>query len=98
MGLSSPSFDAPFVSEMAMSFPLLPAFGRSARILVGRVLARHRSQVTYRELIALDDRQLADIGLARGEIAHVALIARRQPVRGGGIAGWPANLNRPYAA
>jgi uncharacterized protein YjiS (DUF1127 family) len=83
---------------MAMAVPLLSAFLRSARSLVGRALARRRSQVTYRELLALDDRQLADIGLARGEIAEVALISTRQPVRGGAIAGWPANLNRPHAA
>jgi uncharacterized protein YjiS (DUF1127 family) len=40
--------------------------------LLNAVIRRYRAGVTYRELMALDDRQLADIGLDRSEIARIA--------------------------
>ena len=40
--------------------------------LLNAVVRRYRAGVTYRELMALDDRQLADIGLRRSEITRVA--------------------------
>jgi len=39
---------------------------------VGAVKARQRSRVFYRKLMALDDRMLNDIGIARADILAVA--------------------------
>jgi len=47
------------------------SFGLSAlfdRRVVQPVLSWHHKRTTQRELMALDDRQLADIGLSRGDI------------------------------
>jgi uncharacterized protein YjiS (DUF1127 family) len=38
---------------------------------LGSLVRRYRAAMTYRELTALDDRQLADIGLSRDDIAGV---------------------------
>lgn len=40
--------------------------------LVDRVAAWHSARVTARELNALSDAQLADVGLARGQIEELA--------------------------
>ena len=40
--------------------------------IVGAVKARQRSRVFYRKLMALDDRMLNDIGIARADILAVA--------------------------
>jgi uncharacterized protein YjiS (DUF1127 family) len=69
-----------------------------ARLAYEPIRAWRRKQVTYRELMALDDHQLADIGVGRGEIARVALIGRSHTVRPLAVAGSAANANRPYAA
>jgi uncharacterized protein YjiS (DUF1127 family) len=47
------------------------------RLFGSRLLAWRRYQVTYRELAALDDHQLADIGISRGEIERVAANGNR---------------------
>jgi uncharacterized protein YjiS (DUF1127 family) len=52
------------------------------RHLVQPLLARRRKRIAYRELMALDDRQLADIGVTRGEIdLAVSAIGRTPPYR-----------------
>jgi uncharacterized protein YjiS (DUF1127 family) len=46
------------------------------------LLARRRKRIAYRELMALDDRQLADVGVTRGEIdLAVSAIGRTPPYR-----------------
>jgi uncharacterized protein YjiS (DUF1127 family) len=60
----SPLFIAPAARASGLT-GLLQLFG-------ARLLAWRRYQVTYRQLAALDDRQLADIGLGRGEIERAA--------------------------
>lgn len=54
--------------------PSAPVSGfiRLARVFSSRILAWRRYQVTYRKLAELDDRQLADIGLGRGELEAAA--------------------------
>jgi uncharacterized protein YjiS (DUF1127 family) len=78
-----------------MSTSLLTTF---VQLAIEPIRAWRRSQVTYRELMALDDHQLSDIGLSRAEIQRVALVGREQPVRGFAVAGRAANVNRPHAA
>jgi uncharacterized protein YjiS (DUF1127 family) len=66
----SPLFTSPATSTTGFT-GLLRLFG-------SRLLAWRRYQVTYRELASLDDHQLADIGISRGEIERVAVNANRQ--------------------
>jgi uncharacterized protein YjiS (DUF1127 family) len=82
-----------------MTFALLPKLAALARTVAeSRFTAWYRSQVTYRELMALDDRQLADVGLSRGEIERVALIGPAPVARATGRSVAPANFNRPTHA
>ena len=46
-------------------------------LTAARLAGWYRSHVTYRELMGLDDRQLADIGLSRGEIDGALANPRR---------------------
>ena len=50
------------------SFGLATLFDAIDHNFVQPVLAWYQKRNTRRELMALDDRQLADIGLSRGEI------------------------------
>jgi uncharacterized protein YjiS (DUF1127 family) len=54
---------------------LVTAFEKTGRLITGivdAVKARHDSRVMYRILMALDDRMLNDIGIARADILAVA--------------------------
>jgi uncharacterized protein YjiS (DUF1127 family) len=66
-----------YYSERAVlsagSFGLAALFDRH---VVQPVLSWRQKRATQRELMALDDRQLADIGLSRGEI-DAAVFGRR---------------------
>jgi uncharacterized protein YjiS (DUF1127 family) len=70
-----------YYSERAVlsagSFGLRTLFDAIDRHVVRAVLAWHHNRITQRELMALDDHQLADIGLSRGEIDGVAFNPRR---------------------
>ncbi|HEX3500897.1 MAG TPA: DUF1127 domain-containing protein [Stellaceae bacterium] len=59
------------------SFGLRSLFDAIDQHVVRPVLAWHHTRVTQRELMALDDRQLADIGLSRGEIDGAVFNPRR---------------------
>jgi uncharacterized protein YjiS (DUF1127 family) len=52
---------------------------RAGTGLVRGIIEWQRRQRTYRELKALDDRQLADIGVNRGDIEIAVCTARRSP-------------------
>ena len=70
---------------------------------LGRMLRRairtwHRSRLGYRDLIGLDDERLDRAGLARTEVALVALVAGNLAVRSILGTARPANVNRPFAA
>lgn len=54
---------------------LVTPFEKTGRLItgiVGAVKARQRSRVFYLKLMALDDRMLNDIGIARADILAVA--------------------------
>lgn len=59
------------------SFGLGTLFDAIDQHVVRPVLAWRQNRVTQRELMALDDRQLADIGLSRGEIDGAVFSPRR---------------------
>ncbi len=73
--------------------------GTIDRVVLQPLLALHRGRVARRELMALDDRELADIGLHRGEIE----MALTQPWRIAGLAeqtktvAGPVNSNQRTA-
>jgi uncharacterized protein YjiS (DUF1127 family) len=76
----SPMYQEPAPSlfgtgTQSVSLGLAKAFRLLNRTLVQPLLAVHRARVAYLELSALDDRQLADIGLHRSEI-EAALTGR----------------------
>jgi uncharacterized protein YjiS (DUF1127 family) len=70
-----------YYSERAVlsagSFGLGTVLDAIDRHVVRPVLAWRHNRITQRELMALDDRQLADIGLSRGEIDGAAFDLRR---------------------
>ncbi len=49
------------------------------RKFVRPALAWRRKRATYRELTALDDRQLADIGLSRSDLDIASFVPGRAP-------------------
>lgn len=50
---------------------MLNSYRGMARTLLNRIVCAHRRQVALRELAALNDRILNDIGLSRASIPHV---------------------------
>lgn len=70
-----------FYTERAIlspgSFGVGVLFETIDRHIVRPILGWYHQRVTQRELMALDDRQLADIGLSRGEIDGAAFDPRR---------------------
>ena len=65
---TSPLFAAKRAQGGALGLAALIETARQS--LVQPLLAWHRRQRTYRELMSLDDRQLADIGVSRGDIQN----------------------------
>lgn len=63
----------------AGSFGIAPLLHAIDRHVVRPVLSWHHRRATHRELMALDDRQLADIGLSRGEIDFAVYAPGRVP-------------------
>lgn len=63
-----------------------------SRYLIQPLVAMHQARKTYRELMALDDRQLADIGLKRCEI-EMALTGRAGASGSPKISMDPVNAN-----
>ena len=65
-----------FYSERAVpsagSFGLAGLLDAIDRKVVRPVVTWHYKRVTQRELMALDDRQLADIGVSRGDLDGAA--------------------------
>jgi uncharacterized protein YjiS (DUF1127 family) len=51
------------------------------RFIVAPFKAWRRQRVTYDELMALDDHMLRDLGITRGQVASVALIAATDKIR-----------------
>ncbi|MBV9522833.1 MAG: DUF1127 domain-containing protein [Alphaproteobacteria bacterium] len=64
------------------------------RYLVKPVRAMHEARRAYLELMALDERQLADIGLRRSEIARAFTAPREMaPPRDAAAIAIPLNSN-----
>jgi len=55
------------------------ALSAAERNFVRPVLAWLQKRATYRELMALDDRQLADIGVSRSDLDIVSFVPGRRP-------------------
>ena len=69
--------------------------------LAGAVARAHRRNRARRELMAMDNRLLADIGIRRGEIDAVVEHLMRGPVHAAQPSAGPtatANENRPEVA
>jgi uncharacterized protein YjiS (DUF1127 family) len=64
-----------FTGNNDAGLPGLGIFGALFRGIVRPIRAMYEARKAYLELMALDDRQLADIGLRRGEI-ELALTGR----------------------
>ena len=85
------------LSDAAM--PALPVAKRPAllsllnRYVLQPLVALHRGRVAQRELMALDDRQLADIGLRRSEIALALTAPHRIAAQQSAAPTGPANTN-----
>jgi len=62
------------------------------RAVLRPLRALHEARLAYRELMSLDDRQLADIGLNRSEITQV-LTAPQRIIERRPVEPAPANLN-----
>jgi uncharacterized protein YjiS (DUF1127 family) len=89
---------APRLQSEAMD-RVVGAVATAVRRLTARLVAWHRARATYRELMALDDRQLADIGLSRSEIEGIALIGKAAAAITREVGGKvPANRNQPLHA
>ena len=61
------------------SFGFATLFDALDRHVVRPVLSWHHKRITQRELMALDDRQLTDIGLSRGDLEGPAFTPNRVP-------------------
>jgi uncharacterized protein YjiS (DUF1127 family) len=90
---------APLAGSTTSSAPH-GVLGLLDRLILRPLVALHRGRVARRELMALDDRELADIGLHRSQIE----MAVSQPWRIVGqspqisVSNAPANLNRRTAS
>lgn len=73
-------------------------FMKLLRTFADYVVERRRRELTYRELMALDDRQLADIGINRGMIAEVALTGAGHVTQVAVKRAQPSNVNAAHAA
>jgi uncharacterized protein YjiS (DUF1127 family) len=60
-------------------FGIAAALHAAERNFVRPLLAWHQKRATYRELMALDDRQLADIGVSRSDLDIVSFVPGRPP-------------------
>lgn len=75
--------------------PLLPGVGRSLlsrlrhglETVLARIAARHAARRALEELQAMDDRELADIGLTRGQVGYPAWRQQAGLLRPGGRYG-----------
>ena len=69
------------------------AVGQTVRAIIEGVKTYRRYGETYRELLALDDRQLQDIGISRGMIRTVAVTGVHHV---GEVAMWQAGYANDY--
>ncbi len=69
------AFDTPRAAYLAVSH--VSRLGESIAALLGELAAWNDARVTRRTLNKLSDRELADIGLCRGDIEAVARTGRR---------------------
>ena len=102
-GRGSASGGGGLKAAVALSRKVLRATAKLTRSLAEGLVRWHRRNAAMRELMRLDDRMLADIGLSRHEIGSVvdAMLKDRsssRPRRTPRVETLPANENAPEIA
>lgn len=76
LGLSHGDIEAVVYGRKGKRSTLISGVVGGLKSLAGRIAQWQQARASYAELMALDDRALADLGICRGEIASVSKFGR----------------------